>query len=237
MRGTLRRLVVWLLSAAILAVGLYLPTCSFYLWDQGSAGQIVTEPLQLRASEREALNICTMLHMAYVTDKKTILTRGKYLTPDSAFNQAKMALESLEEIAFFQLEWDSCTLQDYSIVFCISSEDLSKRMTLWTLTVTTGKGAVMRISLEDRSGMVLGFSYTDPARPLYEAQIPPTQSQILGQELISFFTRYWEVEIGSTTVVSDSGGYLASVSDTGSGMSTEVPYFLDPTGVRINITG
>ena len=237
MRSTLRQLAVCLLSAAVLAVGMYLPTFSFYLWDGGSAGQIITEPMQTRALEREPLNICHMLHMAYVTDKKTILTTGKYLTPDTAYNQIKIALKSLEEIPFFCLDWDTCVLQDYSIVFCISSEDLSKRMTLWTLTVTTQEGAVMRISLEDRTGTVLGFSYSDAARPLYTTQIPPAESQRLGEKLMDFFTQYWEVDIESTTVVSDSGGYLVSVADRLSDRTAEVPYFLEQTGIRVNMTG
>lgn len=158
MHPNLRRLAVWLLTAAVLALGFCLPALSFYVWDNNSAGQIVTQALHLRAVEREPLNICHMLHMAYVTDKKTILTRGKYLTPEEAFTQARIALEPLEAPGFPGVDWAGCTLQDYAIVFCISSEDLGKRMTLWSLTVSTAEGASLRVSLEDRTGKVLGFS-------------------------------------------------------------------------------
>lgn len=233
----MRRIAVWLTTAAVLAVSFSLPSLSFLLWEKNSAGQVLTQPLQLRTSERDPLNICHMLHMAYVTDKKTILTKGKYLTPDAALTQVKIALEPLEELDFLNVDWDRCTLQDYSIVFCISSEDLSKRMTLWSLVLTSGDGAVMRVSLEDRTGTVLGFSYSDPAHPLHTTQIPPAQSQILGQTLIDFFAEYWAVDISSTTVVSDSGGYLLCVVDPESGLSAEIPYFLDQTGIRINIAG
>lgn len=233
----MRRLAVGLLTAAVLMLGFCLPSISFFLWDRSSAGQVVTEDLQLRTVDREPLNICNMLHMAYVTDKKAILSRGKYLTPSSAFERAKAALEPIGEMEFFDIEWEDCTLQDYSIVFCISGEDLSKRMTLWTLTITTPQGAVMRVSLEDRTGTVLGFSYSDPDRPLHTSPIPPTESQILGKALTELFARYWGVSIGGTTVVSDSGGYLLSVTDETSGLKAEVPYFLEQSGVRVNIAG
>ena len=235
MRPALRRLCAGLLTAAVLIFGFCLPTGSFVLWDRNSAVQISTAPLQLRIVGREPLNICHMLHMAYVTDKTTILTQGKYLTPETAFREAAVALEPLEEMDFLQIQWDTCTLQDYSIIFCISSEDLSKRMTLWTLTVTTQEGAVIRVSMEDQTGTVLGFSYTDSARPLHTAQIPPAQIQILGRTLIELFADYWGVSMGSTTVVSDTGGYMVSVTDESSGLTAEIPYALDQTGIRVNI--
>ena len=235
MRPALRRLSAGLLTAAVLIFGFCLPTGSFALWDRNSDGQITTEPLQLRTVGRQTLNICHMLHMAYVTDKTTILTRGKYLTPETAFREAAIALAPLEELDFLRIQWDTCTLQDYSIAFCISSEDLSKRMTLWTLTVATQEGAVMRISMEDQTATVLGFSYTDTARPLHSGQSPPAPVQNMGRTLIELFADYWGVCLGGTTVVSGAGGYMVSVTDESSGLATEIPYALDKTGIRVNI--
>lgn len=234
MYATLRRLGLALLAATVLVLGLYLPAASFYFWDRRTAGQISSGVMQLRTVERERLNICHMLHMAYVTDKKTILARGKYLTPETAFRQAISELAPLEEMHLLPVGWEACTLQDYSIVFCISSEDLSKRMTLWTLTAALPEGGLLRVCLEDRSGIVLGFSYQVPEQPLYTAQIPPAHIQVMGQQLLTYFVDYWGVTAGGTTVVSDSGGYLVSITDEASGLTGEIPYFLDPAGFRIN---
>lgn len=231
-----RQIGVALLVAVVLLGSFELPSLTFFFWDRRNAGQIVTEKLYLRMAERESLNICHMLRMVYVTDKQTVLSKGKNLNPEEAFEQAKLGLALLEGLENLPIHLDTCSLQDYAITFRISSEDLSKRMILWALTITDGS-VVLRVAMEDRTGTVLGFSYSNPEHPLYGSQIPPAESQMLGQTLIERFSSYWGVTIQGTTVVSGAGGYLLTVADTEHGLTAEIPYFLEQDGIRINLAG
>lgn len=224
-----------LVAAAALIIGIFLPSFAFWVQDCNVSEQVFTESL-LRATERESLYICHMLRMAYVTDKQFVLSRGKYLTAEEAFTQAKRSLAGLDTAEILPISWDTCTLQDEVIVFRISKEDLSKRMILWLLSVETADGAAIRITLDDNTGMVLGFSYTNEVRPFYATRIPPLESQLCGQAAIRFFSEYWNVSVISNSVISDSGEHMLTVADHENNLCTELPFALSPTGFRINIS-
>lgn len=231
-----KKVAAALLAATVLTAGLLLPSLTFFVQDRGTPEQVFTTALP-RTMERELIPICHMLRMAYLTDKQTILSTGKYLTPEAAFARVKASLKALEGPEFLSIRWDACILQDYGIFFRISSEDLSQRMILWSLTVGTPDGATMRIALDDKTGAVLGFSYSNPARALYTAPIPPVAIQDWGQSMLDFFTTFWGVRVTSTSVISDAGGYLLTVSDDGTGMTAEIPFALEQSGCRINSSG
>lgn len=235
MRLNIRRTAVALIAVAVLGVGIFLPSFAFWIQDRGISEQVFREELQ-RTAEKGSLHICHLLRMAFLTEKQIILSSGRYFSPEEAYAQAKLSLKTLESLEFLSLDWEGCTLRDYAIVFRISSEDLSRRMILWSLTIETGDGAVIQISLDDKTGVILGFRYSNPENPFYTTQIPPSESQIDGQKLIDFFADYWNVSVTGNSVVSNSGGHMLTVSEVEQGLSAEIPFNLDPTGFSINFS-
>lgn len=231
----IQRMGAALMAAAALSIGIFLPSFAFWVQDCNVSDQVFTESL-LRATERESLYICHMLQMAYITDKQVTLSRGKYLTAEEAFTQAKRSLAGLDTAEILPISWETCTLLDDVIVFRISNEDLSRRMILWLLTIETADGAVIRLTLDDNTGMVLGFSYTNETQPFYAARIPPLESQLCGQAAIRFFSEYWNVSVVNNSVISDSGEHMLTVADQENNICTELPFALAPTGFRINIS-
>lgn len=234
---TIPRWVTLLLATSVLILGLSMPSLTFYIQDQRISNQLTAQRLVARPSERDSLHICHMLRMAYITDKQTILSTGKYLTAEEAFMQAQVSLHGLQSLDFLSVNWENCTLQDYAIVFRISSEDLSRRMIMWSLIIETEDGAVMHLTLDDKTGMVLGFSYNNVNRPFHTSPIPPAESQIYAQTLMDLFADYWGVDITNTSIISDSGGYMLTVTEGKDGISAEIPFLLDQNGFRINISG
>ena len=128
-------------------------------------------------------------------------------------------------------------MQDASIVFRISNEDLSKRMLVWSLYITTETGGVVRLVMDDQTGTVLGFSYRNSRTPFYRSSIPPAESQIYGQELMEWFVDYWGVTLTDTSIISDSGGYMLTVVDNNDFITAELPFILEQDGFQMNISG
>ena len=208
------RVKVSLLILLILMTGFFLPSLAFSVQDYGIFEDITTGVLENREGSKDSLSMCDMLRMSYLTEKQTILSRGKYrVTAEDAFIQAKLFLDLSKPLKKLNETWDTCLLQDASIIFRISSEDLSKRMLVWSLYITTETGGVVHLVMDDQTGTVLGFSYRNSRPPFYQSSIPPAEIQIYGQELKTWFIDYWDVILTDTLIISDSGGYMLTVTD------------------------
>lgn len=232
------RAKVSLLILLILMTGFFLPSLAFSVQDYGIFEDITTGVLENREGNKDSLSKCDMLRMSYLTEKQTILSRGKYrVTAEDAFVQAKLFLDLSEPLKKLNETWDTCLLQDASIVFRISNEDLSKRMLVWSLYITTETGGVVRLVMDDQTGTVLGFSYRNSRTPFYRSSIPPAESQIYGQELMEWFVDYWGVTLTDTSIISDSGGYMLTVVDNNDFITAELPFILEQDGFQMNISG
>lgn len=174
-----------------------------------------------------------MLSIAQDADQETVLQTGKYLTAERGFTHVKTVLAPLEDLSFLHLEWDSCTLDSYSIKFRISPQDLSLRMVIWTLYISTADGNIISVYLDDQTGKVLGFGYEQPDTPLYTTENPSISIQADVNELLSFFTTYWGVEVKNTRVISQSGQYSLIIDDPDT--SLEIPYTIQSSGILLNI--